>query len=349
MTLPALVMAGGSGERMRSSGVPVSKPLVPVLGVPLLERNVHALLRAGFRKIIVAVPGGIPEVAAFVRGHLAALARAAGAEVDCFIEMTPLGNIGCAGLLRRQTDALLVVYADNLTTFDLRLMAAGHFAGGADMTIATHKQPFRMPFGEVRIEGGEVRAYLEKPVYSYDVCSAVSLLGSAALCALPDDRPTGISELVQSLIRCGRRVRSVPHSAPWIDVNDAASIPLAESLVAAHQRDFDLWADHPSEAAPLLCEIAGGRARLSPPRRADGRWTLPGSGDNRGEPLMTMDDLEEESSGIRRFSIECRRRAEPPQGADAGWRLASDALADDDVSPLAKRALAFAMHAPETS
>src|SRR5690349_8663320 len=116
----ALVMAGGFGHRMHSSGQEMPKPLIPVLGVPLLERNIHALLRAAVRKIIVAVPARVPEVAAFVRERLTVLVRGAEAQVDCFIENTPLGNIGCAGLFRDQTEDLLVVYADNLTTLDLR-------------------------------------------------------------------------------------------------------------------------------------------------------------------------------------------------------------------------------------
>ncbi|HEX4275963.1 MAG TPA: sugar phosphate nucleotidyltransferase [Bryobacteraceae bacterium] len=325
--ITALVMAGGSGQRMRSSGMPVAKPLVPVLGVSLLERNVHALLRAGVRRIIVAVPASLPGVAAFVYGRLTALTRAAGAEVVCFVEDKPLGNIGCAGLFRNETQDLLVVYADNLTTLDLRMIAAEHTANGADMTIATHKQHFHMPFGEVRIEDGDVRAYVEKPTYSYDVCSAVSVLGPAALAALPCDRPTGISSLVQSLIDHGRRVRSVPHAAPWIDVNDAASIPLAEALIAAHQCDVDLWSADPGEPQGLLCEITGNRVCLSLlPREAD-------------DPFMIFDDLDDESSRIRRFSVECCCMEQPLPATPA----------NNALSPLAERIFAFARHTREAA
>lgn len=238
--MTALIMAGGSGQRMRSSGIATPKPLVPVLGVPVLERNVYALLRGGFRKIIVAVPASLPEVAGFVQYRLAPLVKAAGAGIACFVEQIPLGNIGCAGLFRHQTDHLLVVYADNLTTLNLRDIASIHLAGNADMTIATHQQPFQMPFGEVRSEDGEVRAYTEKPTHYYEVCSAISVLGPAALEALPPDKPTGLSTLVQNLINSGKRVRACPHSAPWIDINDADSIKRAEALIEAHHREFDV-------------------------------------------------------------------------------------------------------------
>jgi NDP-sugar pyrophosphorylase family protein len=262
----ALVMAGGSGQRMQLSGISIPKPLVTVLGVTLLERNVYALLRAQIRRIIVAVPSGLQELQNFVSGRLTILARAAGAEIICWVEQTPLGNIGCAGLFRDVTDTLLVVYADNLTTLDLRMVGIKHIQSGADITIATHKQSFRMPFGEVRIEGEEVLEYIEKPTYHFNVCSAISVLGRAAINALPADRPTGLSEVVGRLLSTGRKVRSVPHAAPWIDVNDATAIPIAEAIITDHQPEFDLWASRPGESQKLLCETAGNYVRLSPPR-----------------------------------------------------------------------------------
>ena len=41
--IPALVMAGGAGTRMGASGITTPKPLVPVLGLPLIERNLMQL------------------------------------------------------------------------------------------------------------------------------------------------------------------------------------------------------------------------------------------------------------------------------------------------------------------
>ena len=66
MSTLALVMAGGTGERMLASGSRVPKPLVPVLGVPLLERNLWALIRHGIRQIAVLVPSAEGRLREFV-------------------------------------------------------------------------------------------------------------------------------------------------------------------------------------------------------------------------------------------------------------------------------------------
>ena len=69
MKAAAMVMAGGEGERMRLSLGPVPKPLVPIRGVPLLERNLIALLSKGWRHIVVSAPSAIPAIGGFVRSR----------------------------------------------------------------------------------------------------------------------------------------------------------------------------------------------------------------------------------------------------------------------------------------
>jgi len=243
----ALLMAGGSGERMRASGVELPKPLVPVGGVPLIERNLHQLLRHGLSDIVVAVPAAQPLVGDFVRDRLRPLAAERGARLEVLTETTPLGNIGCAGLLRDVADPLLTVYADNLTTLDLRAILAHHADTGAALTLAAHDEPFRLPYGRLEIADGRVTAYREKPTLAVTVCSAVTVLGPTAMAVLPTDRPTGLVGLTGELLRRGESVSAFRHTAPWVDVNDAAALARAEALVAAHPAEFR-W---PREPVPF--------------------------------------------------------------------------------------------------
>ena len=69
--LPAVILAAGQGSRLleRSGGVP--KPLIPVLGVPLLERTLLSCRAAGITEVFVVV-GYRQEL---LQPVLAALAR----------------------------------------------------------------------------------------------------------------------------------------------------------------------------------------------------------------------------------------------------------------------------------
>jgi NDP-sugar pyrophosphorylase family protein len=236
----ALVMAGGRGERMRaSSGSRLPKPLVPVQGVPLLERNLVMLLRAGFRDLYVAVSQQAPDVARFVETRGAELAANADAVVRCLIESQPLGNIGAAADLGALAKPILVTFADNLISLDLNALVTRHALSRAALTVATHFEPFRIPYGEVRIENGRITAYLEKPELRIPVSSGTYVLGPEALNLIPRGERTDIAELVARLLHRGSLVVSFPHETCWIDVNDATSLQRAEQLVASRPDVFE--------------------------------------------------------------------------------------------------------------
>lgn len=225
---------------MRASGVDLPKPLVPVAGVPLIEWNLRALLRHGLDQVVVAVPGGDSAIAGYAQERLAPAAAAAGADLRVLSEATPLGNIGCAGLLRGEGD-VLVVFADNITALDLRALLNHHLASGAAMTLASHDEPFQLPYGRIELAAGDqVVAYAEKPELAVTVCSGTAVLSPVATALLPPDRPTGMADLARELLRAGLPVGAFRHQAPWVDVNDAAAIPRAERLLEQHAAAFAL-------------------------------------------------------------------------------------------------------------
>ena len=228
----ALIMAGGRGERMRAAGAAMPKPLVPIRGVPLLERNLRTLLDSGFQDIVVAAPAHTPEIAEFVRGRCSALAAARGVKLGLFEETTALGNIGAAAELEHCDGDLLVVYTDNLTSLDLNALVRHHHLARAALTSAVHFEPFRIPFGEVEVQDDLIVAYHEKPERRILVSSGLFVLSPSAITHIPRGRPTGVSWLVNRLLATGERVAAFSHDAPWIDVNDVAAIGRAEELVA---------------------------------------------------------------------------------------------------------------------
>src|SRR5689334_5679266 len=127
----ALLMAGGAGERLQRSLGFGPKPLLPVRGVPLIERNLLMLFGAGFRDIVVSVPAGVPSLRGYLLGRGQLLARAVGAQLRILEEQKPLGTIGCAAVVQRRTDNVLVTNADNLTALDYNVMLAQHQKSGA--------------------------------------------------------------------------------------------------------------------------------------------------------------------------------------------------------------------------
>jgi NDP-mannose synthase len=366
----ALIMAGGRSERMRASSGPRHKALVPILGLSMLERNLCKLLSFGFREIVIAINSRESELERYVADRGQALAAARGARLRCLKEDAPRGTIGIARELKKGSEAILVVNVDNLTALDLRLMVDRHLGSGAALTVATHAEPFQIPFGEVRLGGGFITDYLEKPVRQIRVSSGTYVLAPAACELIDPVAPTSVPQLFEALKRQGEPVRAFEHTAAWIDVNDAAAAARAEQLIRDHPREFEYWDETPDrELATLLLH---GRSSLLVEQRTErasqyrGLWDIPaapvradGSSPSRTmarwiqrqgwrcselEPLTSFDDLDYSTGKLLRHHV-FRARADgpftaPTGGAKQRWMGLEESDSSAALSTALTRALA---------
>lgn len=239
MTMPAaLIMAGGRSSRMRATKGPTHKALVPVLGVPMLERNLLALFGQGFEEVAIAIAADEPSIAAYLETRGDAIARAFSTRLRLILEEQPLGTIGAAREFAHGAGPLLIVNVDNLSAIDLRALVQMHEKSGAALTVAVHREKFTIPFGEVAVEDGFVVEYKEKPDRTLLISSGTYVLEPRACAALSPDQAAGIPQLIEILKRKGERIAAYEHSAPWIDVNDAAGVERAEDLIARNSARF---------------------------------------------------------------------------------------------------------------
>ncbi|HKW45747.1 MAG TPA: sugar phosphate nucleotidyltransferase [Candidatus Eremiobacteraceae bacterium] len=238
-SVTAIVNAGGRSQRMAASGVALHKALVPVLGVPLVERNLCVLLDQGIRDIAVVVNAQAHDVEEFVRARAPVLAAACGAVIDCIVEIEPLGNVGIARRIAPRADDLIVTFADNLTALDVRHVLARHRERLAALTIATHVEHLQAPYGELLIADDLVVDYLEKPTSDIRIASGIYAIRSDAASVIPAGRPTGAADLFRLLKDRGEVTAAFEHHADWVDVNDAPSIERADRLVSAHPDVFE--------------------------------------------------------------------------------------------------------------
>ena len=231
MIVDAVIMAGGRSVRMRDRGDPTHKALVLVDGVAMAERSFASLIAYGFRSIAITISAEEPDVLCFARGRLSALADSAAANLRCIIEEKPLGTIGAVGRIRSATDALLVVNVDNISALDLRQLVERHSAGKAAMTIAAHREPLPVPFGELEVTSGVVSAYHEKPTHHLWVSSGAYVLSADARAAIGLNERIDVPKLFERLRARSLLIAAHQHDAAWVDVNDAAALVRAEQLV----------------------------------------------------------------------------------------------------------------------
>ncbi len=238
----AVIMAGGKSSRMRSGEQASHKALVPVLGIPLLERNIFYLLQAGIECITVVSNSTESAIIEFVNCEGQALAKSANAFIECHLEQHPLGTIGVVQeILAESKETLVIVNVDNLCSIDPNKLLDFHHRTNAALTVAVHTESFRIPFGQVEIDSDRILRYMEKPSIPVEISSGMYVVGLPCKKHIPKATRCDVPELIHTLVDSGQRVSAFRHSCQWIDVNDRESVAKAETLISKCEQNGELF------------------------------------------------------------------------------------------------------------
>lgn len=158
--MKAVIMAGGEGQRLRPLTCTIPKPMVPILGRPVMEYGIELLKEHGITKIASTLQY-LPEV---IRDYFQD-GRRFGVELHHFLEETPLGTAGSVKNAEAFLDETFVVLSgDAITDINLSEAVAFHQEKGAAVTLVLKKVPIPLEYGVVITdEEGRIERFLEKP------------------------------------------------------------------------------------------------------------------------------------------------------------------------------------------
>lgn len=132
--MKVVIMAGGRGTRISDLFPDIPKPMIPIAGVPVLERELISLKKQGFRDIIITV-GYKADVIMNYFGDGSKL----GIDIEYFIEDKPLGNAGALFKLKdKLSDVFLLLNGDAMFDVDFNRFLSFHKQKDSLVTLFTH-------------------------------------------------------------------------------------------------------------------------------------------------------------------------------------------------------------------
>ena len=252
----AVVLVGGEGTRLRPLTLASPKQMIPVAGVPMLDRVLDQLAVHGIDDIVLSL-GYRPDV--FVAAYPAGTHD--GRRIFHAVEPEPRDT---AGAIRFAADAagleetFLVVNGDVLTDLDVTELVEFHRRRGARATIALTPVEDPSAFGVVPTDAeGRVEAFIEKPARDE---APTNLINAGTYVVEPD---------VLTLIAPEGRVSVEKETFPLL-VRDG-------SLFALESKEYWLDTGTPALYLQAVLDIIAGRRRFRQPlpgvTESGGIWT----------------------------------------------------------------------------
>ncbi|MBV9101398.1 MAG: NTP transferase domain-containing protein [Candidatus Dormibacteraeota bacterium] len=223
--MKAVVMAGGEGSRLRPLTSRHPKPLVPVVGTPVIEHILRLLREHDIKQVVIT----LAYLGADIRNHLGD-----GSELDMEIEYVVEDRpLGTAGSVRNAAhlldDTFLVISGDALTDLDVTSVVREHRERGAQASIVLRSVPNPLEYGVVVTDGdGNVKRFLEKPswgeVFSDQANTGIYVVEPGVLEHIkPDTVSDWSQDVFPAMLRRRQPLIGVPVDAYWCDIGSIHS------------------------------------------------------------------------------------------------------------------------------
>lgn len=224
--MKAVIMAGGEGTRLKAVTGDMPKPMVPLVGRPMLEHIILLLKKHGFTDICAALKYRAGDITDYF-GDGTSL----GVKLQYRVERDSLGTAGgvknCADFYGDED--FLVISGDAACDMALSKLAVAHKSSGAAVTLALSRVGEPLSYGlAVTDADGYVRSFIEKPRWERVVTDLVNtgiyVLSPRAMELVPAGQSFDFAkDLFPLLLSRGEKLLGLPLEGYWCDVGSPLS------------------------------------------------------------------------------------------------------------------------------
>ncbi len=240
--MKAVIMAGGEGTRLRPVTCDLPKPMVQVLGKPVMEYAIELLKKHGITDIAVTLHY-LPDA---VRGWFGDGASR-GVNMQYFVEETPLGTAGSVRAAQAfLNEPFIVISGDALTDINLGQAMDFHRRHQADVTIVLKSVETPVEFGVVIAgDDGRIARFMEKPawrdVFSDTVNTGIYIIEPQIMDRISEGAKADFSkDLFPALMKDQARMFGFVTDGYWCDIGNPAQYASAQFDILDRRVQVDM-------------------------------------------------------------------------------------------------------------
>lgn len=245
-----VIMAGGQGSRLRPLTLTRPKPMVEVLGRPVIDFVKDAMQDASIATIVVTTGYRGEQLEQHVESW-----NTLPNPVEAWVnqESSPMGTAGSVRLLAEHlTETFVVGSGDSVASFDIRALLAAHRESGAKVTMALWEVEDPTEFGIVglssshhgtldgQLREGYICRFKEKPTaaeaFSNVINAGLYIIEPEVLALIPEGEKFDFSkQLFPMVLEKGWPMYAKTIDGVWFDVGHPSELIRAQHTLIAQR------------------------------------------------------------------------------------------------------------------
>jgi NDP-sugar pyrophosphorylase family protein len=142
-----------------------------------------------------------------------------GLKIDYSIEETELSTIGPLTLIPDLPENFLVMNGDILSDLDYRGFYNEHVDSNSKVSVSAYRRNVKVDFGVLQYDdAGSLTAFVEKPVYDFDVSMGIYCIHRSVIDSLPKGQAYGFDHLMIDGLAEKKPATIRPFSGYWLDI-----------------------------------------------------------------------------------------------------------------------------------
>lgn len=215
ISVPVVIMAGGLGTRLHPYTRILPKPLIPINGVPIVERIMDDFNKYGVDEFFLV----LNHKRNMVKAYFSDISKTY--RINYIEEEEPLDTGGGLSLLKGKIRVPFILSnCDILVAEDYGKIYEHHKTQGNLITIVCALKRMEIPYGVVQINAeGELEKMTEKPEISFLTNTGMYVVEPEVIDQLEENRVVSFPEIILEHRRSGHRIGIYPvNEYDWLDM-----------------------------------------------------------------------------------------------------------------------------------
>ena len=195
INIPAVIMAGGKGERLLPLTEIFPKALIPIDGAPIIKKTIDMFVSYSIKNLYLI----LNHKSNLIKSYLKKIKYDKSIKLNFLKETKPLGTAGGLFKIKKyKIENFILINCDILINYDISLIVDFHKKNKNDLTICVANKKDKIQYGICEMDDlNNLKRIIEKPTNEININTGFYIINKSLLNLIINNKPLNMDRLIE--------------------------------------------------------------------------------------------------------------------------------------------------------